>query len=119
MPAQDPQATADWYAQVMGFATVVIEEQADDVTLVVMHHRPSDVRLVVRHSPDHRPPDFPLFSLRVGDKATLEEWDAYLAGLGVTHTAVHQAHLGWALTLTGPEGVRIQLHTDDAISGDA
>jgi catechol-2,3-dioxygenase len=116
--ARDPQAASDWYTQVLGFATMVIEEQAEDVALVLMQHRRSGVRLVLRHAPQHRPPDFPLFSLRVGDRSELDEWAAHLTRLGVTHGGPRQAHLGWALTLTTPEGVRIQLHTDDPVSGD-
>jgi hypothetical protein len=37
----------------------------------------------------------------------------------VEHNGVHQAHLGWAVTVTGPDLVRIQLHTEEGPSGEA
>ena len=33
-------------------------------------------------------------------------------------SGVHQAHLGWAVTVTGPDLVRIQLHTEEGPSGE-
>jgi catechol 2,3-dioxygenase-like lactoylglutathione lyase family enzyme len=117
VPVAEPQVAADWYAQIFGFSVVVIEEQADNVALVVMHHR-SDIRLVLRRA-DRRPrPDYPLFSFRVGHLAELRAWDEYLTESGVEHTSPRQAHLGWALTLVDPDGIHIQLHTDDALSSD-
>jgi hypothetical protein len=33
-------------------------------------------------------------------------------------SAVHQVHLGWAVTVTGPDSIRIQLQTYEGPSGE-
>ena len=45
-------------------------------------------------------------------------WDERLAELGAQHSGPRQAHLGWALDVIDPSGLRIQLHTYEAISAD-
>ena len=62
---------------------------------------------------------YPLFGLTVASHGELLRWVEHFTALDVEHSAVHQAHLGWAVTVTGPELVRIQLHTDEGPSGEA
>ena len=37
---------------------------------------------------------------------------------GAQYSSPRQAHLGWALDVTDPSGLRLQLHTYEAISVD-
>ncbi|MBV8346240.1 MAG: VOC family protein [Mycolicibacterium sp.] len=120
MPASDPLASSDWYAQVFGFATVVIEEREDEVVAVVLEH-PCGARLLLRSAaePVVALRGYPLFGLAVASRAELLQWVEHLATFDVEHSAVHPVHLGWAVTVTGPDMVRIQLHTAEGLSGEA
>lgn len=55
---------------------------------------------------------------RVASRAGLLLWDKRLTELGVGHSSSRQAHLGWALDVIDPSGLRIQLHIWEAISAD-
>jgi hypothetical protein len=59
-----------------------------------------------------------VLSFRVASRVDLVAWDKRLAGLGAEHSGPRQAHLGWALDVIDPSGLRIQLHTYETISAD-
>ena len=61
---------------------------------------------------------YPLFGLTVGSYTELQHWVERLTSFDVEHGAVRQAHRGWAVTVTGPDLVRIQLQTDEGPSGE-
>jgi hypothetical protein len=61
---------------------------------------------------------YPLFGLSVANHDELLRWVEHLTTFDVEHSGVHQAHLGWAVTVTGPDLVHIQLHTDEGLSGE-
>jgi hypothetical protein len=74
---------------VFGFATALIEERETEVVTVLLQHP----RGVLR-------------------------WVEHLTTFDVEHSRVHSAHPGWAVTVTGPDLVRIQLQTDAGPSGE-
>ena len=119
VPASDPMAGSDWYERVLGFATVLIEERENDIDAVLLQH-PCGARLRLRRAP--APLDafhgYPLFGLTVASHAELLRWVEHLIAVDVEHSAVHPVHLGWAVTVTGPDLVRIQLQTDEGPSGE-
>ena len=59
-----------------------------------------------------------MLSFRVASRADLVAWDKRLAELETEHSGPRQAHLGWALDLIDPSGLRIQLHTYETITAD-
>jgi hypothetical protein len=59
-----------------------------------------------------------MLSFRVASRADLVRWDARLTELGAEHSSPRQAHLGWALDVIDPSGLRVQLHTFEAVSAD-
>jgi glyoxylase I family protein len=119
VPASDPVAGSDWYVRVFGFATVLIEERETEVVTVLLQH-PCGVRLLLRRAaaPVVGLPEYPLFGLTVPSHTELQHWVEHLTTLDVQHSAMHQAHPGSAVTLTGPDLVRIQLQTDEGPSGE-
>jgi len=123
LPASDLDRSSDWYEGVFGFRRVLIEEDEDSVTMVMLEH-PEGMLLCL-----HRSPDLSLawhglgsaaavLGFRVASRADLVLWDERLAELGAQHSGPRQAHLGWALDVIDPSGLRIQLHTYEAISAD-
>ena len=119
VPASDLLASSDWYARVLGFETILIEEHENDVVAVLLQH-PCGARLLLRHTdvPLSAWHGYPLFALSVASHTELLRWVEHLTTLDVDHGAVHQAHLGWAVTITGPDLLKIQLRTDEGPSGD-
>ncbi len=119
VPTSDPLAGSDWYVRVFGFTRVLVEEQEDDVVAVVLEH-PFGARVVLRlaAAPVAALGGYPLFGLAVGSRAELLRWAERFTTFGIEQSAVHEAHLGWALTVTGPDRVRIQLHTEEGLSGE-
>ena len=104
VPTSDPLAGSDWYVRVFGFATLLIEERESDVVAVPLQH-PCGARLLLRHAaaPLAALRGYPLFGLAVASHTELLRWVEHLTTVDVEHSAVHQAHLGWAVTVTGPD----------------
>ncbi|HYB86676.1 MAG TPA: VOC family protein [Streptosporangiaceae bacterium] len=123
LPAADVQRSGDWYERVFGFECVLVEEEEDHVTAVTLEH-PAGMVLVVHRSPDlvtrwYGSPGAPaVLGFRVGSRDDLTAWDKRLTELGAAHSGPRRAHLGWALDVTDPSGLRIQLHTREVISAD-
>ena len=119
VPTSDPLAGSDWYVRVFDFAALLIEERESEVVAVLLQH-PCGARLLLRRAA--APLDglnrYPLFGLTVASHTELLSWVDHFTKLDVEHSAAHRAHLGWAVTVTGPDLVRIQLHTDEGPSGD-
>jgi catechol 2,3-dioxygenase-like lactoylglutathione lyase family enzyme len=119
VPTSDPLAASDWYVRVFDFAALLMEEHESEVMAVLLQH-PCGVRLLLRRAaaPLATLRGYPLFGLTVPSYTELQHWVEHLTTLNVEHSAVHQAHPGSAMTLTGPDLVRIQLQTDEGPSGE-
>ena len=119
VPASDPLAASDWYVRVFDFVALLVEERENEVSAVLLQH-PCGARLMLRSSADPLAAlrGYPLFSLSVANHDELLRWAGHLTTLDVEHNGVHQAHLGWAVTVTGPDLVHIQLHTEEGPSGE-
>lgn len=61
---------------------------------------------------------YPLFGLTVPSHAELLRWVEHLTKVNVEHSGLHQVHLGWAVTITCPDLIRIRLQTDEGPSGE-
>jgi hypothetical protein len=88
---------------------------------MVLRH-PARVLLQLRHAPEQcealrmTRAGMAVLGLAVADRPALEQWEARLTDLGVQHSEPYQAHLGWAIDMTGPDGLCIQLHTSEDVS---
>ena len=123
LPASDLDRSSDWYERVFSFRRVLIEEDEDRVTMVMLEH-PEGMLLCLHQSPDlgrawhGLDSAVAVLSFRVASRADLVAWDRRLAELQTEHSGPRQAHLGWALDVIDPSGLRIQLHTYETISAD-
>ena len=119
VPASDPLAASDWYVRVFEFTELLVEERENEVTAVLLGH-PCGVRLLLRRTDEPLTAllGYPLFGLSVANHEQLLRWVEHFTTFDVEQSGVHQAHLGWAVTVTGPDLVRIQLHTDEGPSGE-
>jgi catechol 2,3-dioxygenase-like lactoylglutathione lyase family enzyme len=123
LPARDVDRSGDWYERVFGFERVLIEEEENRVTMVMLEH-PEGMLLCLHQVPDldpaweERSGTGAVLGFRVASAAELALWDRRLTELGAEHSSPREAHLGWALDVVDPSGLHIQLHTREAISAD-
>lgn len=96
IPCTDPSEAADWYEQHFGFACTIVEEDADELVAAVLVHSSGCV-IHLRRAPQQAAHlrGFPLVSLAVADRGTLDEWGMRLASAAVACSDVRRAHLGW------------------------
>jgi catechol 2,3-dioxygenase-like lactoylglutathione lyase family enzyme len=122
LAATDLERAGDWYEHVFGFQRVLIEEAENCVTMIVLDHpegmvlqlcRPADLAPAAQAAEGAA-----ALSFRVVSRDELLAWAERLTMLGVSFSGPRQAHLGWALDVIDPSGIRIQLHTYEAISSD-
>jgi hypothetical protein len=104
VPSSDPMAASDC---------------ENEVTAVLLEH-PCGARLLLRSAAEPLATlrGYPLFGLSVANHDELLRWVEHLTTFDVEHGDVHQAHLGWAVIVTGPDLVHIQLHTVEGPSGE-
>ena len=121
LPAAEVVRSSDWYERVLGFVPILMEEDEDTVTMIVLEHQ-CRVLLYLRLAPGPIPAvstaGGAAVSFLVDTRDDLIAWQLRLAELGSEHSGPHDAHLGWALDMTGPDGLRIQLHTREELSAD-
>jgi glyoxylase I family protein len=123
LPASDCVLSSDWYERVLGFSRVLVEEEEDAVTTVVLQHSCGVMIYLRLDRRGVRPVDSgayyrPALSFRVPSRSDLDAWDERLTALGVEHSAPRPAHLGWAVDIEGPDSLLIQLHTRERLSAD-
>jgi catechol 2,3-dioxygenase-like lactoylglutathione lyase family enzyme len=121
LPATDVAGSSDWYQQTFGFACVLLEEEEDCVTAAVLEHSAGITLHLYQTTIDHLAAAWfkgpaPVLSFLVADKTELLGWEKRLTELGIEHSDVRQAHLGWAIDTVGPDGLGLQLHTREEVS---
>lgn len=113
LPVADLAVSLEFYRSVFGFAPWI--EFPDDAGVVrgVAGDLPGcDGGLALRETPEaHSQPGLELL-LGVADRAAIEEWAAHLDGLGLAHSPVIDASVGWLLVFHDPDGHEIHLYTE-------
>ena len=109
VPVSDVLASRDWYAATLEFSPILVTEDEDTVTGIVMRH-PSGVVLGLHRAPERAKAleGFAVVGLAVAD---LETWQAHLDDLGVAHSGIVDGHLGECLHVRDPDGMVVELHT--------
>ena len=120
LPVCDVERAADWFATVLGFDPCVTFEEEDGVTGILLEHA-SGAAVLLRADPPRAASRsaYPSLTFAVADLADLLRWDKHLASLGVTHTEVTRAHLGWEIRLWGPEKLQLRLTIAQPLDGVA
>jgi glyoxylase I family protein len=121
LPVMDVMQAGDWFERVLGFSCFLIKEEEDRVMTMVLQH-PAGVLLQLRHAPEQCQAlhvgraGMAVLGLAVADRSALDQWEARLTDLKLQHSQPYQAHLGWAMDITSPDGLCIQLHTSEDVS---
>jgi catechol 2,3-dioxygenase-like lactoylglutathione lyase family enzyme len=120
VPVSDVERAADWFAAVFAFDPCVTFEEEDGVTGILLEHA-SGAAVLLRADPPRAVSHsaYPSLTFAVADLAELRRWDTHLTSLGVTHTEVTAAHLGWEIRLRGPEMLQLRLTIAEPLDGVA
>ena len=116
IPVSNLSASRDWYAAVLGFDCLLVEEDDDAVTGVVMHH-PGGVTVGL-HADRKRAEALGGFTAIAFSVPDVDAWLEHLDALGVEHGHPEASHLGTAISLADPDGIVVQLHSSEQPSAD-
>ena len=115
MPVTDLDRSRDWYGRVLGFKVTYEFQDADGVVRGVAGEVPglgdSMLCLRVNSQAAQGCQGFDPVSFAVRDRADVEAWAAHLDTLGVPHSPVIEASIGWLLVFSDPDGLDLHLYS--------
>ncbi|WP_181783249.1 VOC family protein [Pseudonocardia pini] len=113
LPVADLSRSVEFYTRLVGYSPLYEFPDAEGVLRGVAGELPGcETGLSLRETPEaHSQPGLELM-LGVADRPALEEWTAHLDALGVAHSPVIEASIGWLVVLHDPDGHEIHLYTE-------
>lgn len=114
LSVSNAQASARWYADVLGFGERVSMEGDGFIRRVCMHESGLVIGLQQHDANDAAPFDptragLDHLSFAVPDRATLEAWSDHLAAHGVKHSPIADTGQGFALSFRDPDNIQLEL----------
>lgn len=113
-PVTDLPRSVEWYSRVFGLEVQLEFRDDDDGPVMGVVFEPSaGVWVALRHNPEAARgiAGFDPVALGVADRAELESWAAHLDALGVEHSPIIEASIGWLLVFHDPDGIEHHLYT--------
>jgi catechol 2,3-dioxygenase-like lactoylglutathione lyase family enzyme len=115
LPVRELARSRAWYERVFGFQAEVEFRDDDGVVSGVAGHFPGvpGTFFALREDPATATAirGANLVNLAVEDRAAVEAWAAQLDELGVDHSPLIDATLGWMLVLHDPDGIELHLYS--------
>lgn len=113
LPVSDLARSREWYGRVFGFKAEFEFPDQDGVVRGVGGRLPgvsayvglredSEVAAAVS--------GFNLLNVAVDDRAAVERWAVHLDELGVEHSPVIDATVGWMIVLHDPDGIELHIY---------
>lgn len=115
IPVTDLSASLDWYRRVFGFSATYEFPDGDGVVRGVVGTVPGlgDTMLGLRENSETARgcKGFDPIGFAVDGSEDVEAWMSYLDGLGIAHSPLIEASIGWLLVFNDPDGLEIHLYT--------
>jgi catechol 2,3-dioxygenase-like lactoylglutathione lyase family enzyme len=115
LPVTDLARSLRWYQDVFGFEVYLEFPDDDGVVRGVGAHVAGlgDMAVALRENPEvaRGIAGFDPVIWAVPDQSALEEWVAHLDALGIAHSPVIEASIGWLLVFHDPDGLEVHLYT--------
>jgi catechol 2,3-dioxygenase-like lactoylglutathione lyase family enzyme len=109
LPVSDVLVSRDWYIDVLGFQSLLIEEDESGVVGIALH-QPSGVVLGL-HRDATRAAALRGFVAVAFGVADLGAWLTFLRQRHLVHAPPVDTHLGHSVRLEDPDGIIVELHT--------
>jgi catechol 2,3-dioxygenase-like lactoylglutathione lyase family enzyme len=124
LPVTDLERSTEWYRTVLGARrlTELDHRRADGSLFAVILDVPGIAgRVELRLDPATAKAlgGFDFLTLAVADKSTMEAWVARLDDLGVRHSPLIVALVGWLLVVPDPDDLRLRFYTSQPHGLDA
>lgn len=117
LPVGDLARSRAWYERVFGFEPDMEFADDDGVVRGIAGRLPGveGTTFALRESPTHASgaAGFNLVNFAVEDKAAAEAWATRLDELGIEHSPVIDATVGWILVLHDPDGIEVHLYSQE------
>jgi catechol 2,3-dioxygenase-like lactoylglutathione lyase family enzyme len=115
IPVTDLARSVEWYGKVFGFKATWEFPDDDGVVRGVAGELPGlgDTQVAFRVNARAAAgcENFDPVSLGVRDKSDVEAWAAHLDELGIGHSPVIDASIGWLLVFDDPDGLQLHLYS--------
>ncbi|MBM7783451.1 VOC family protein [Tenggerimyces flavus] len=123
IPVSDLVRSRAWYEQVLGYHVQFEFPDAEDgVVRGVAGEVPGlgEVGLALRENPEAARglAGYDAFAFAIKDKAAAEAWVAKLDRLGVEHSPVIEASIGWIVRCFDPDGIEIRMYSWERLPED-
>ena len=114
-PVSDLATSRAWYERVLGFQATMEFEDEDGVVRGVAGNLPGlgNTGFALRENPESAKgfAGFDPISFGIADRAAAEEWVAWLDSLGIDHSPIIEASVGWIVSFHDPDGLEIRLYS--------
>ena len=114
-PVSDLATSRAWYERVLGFQPTLEFEDADGVVRGVAGVLPGlgNTGFALRENPESAKgfAGFDPVSFGITDKSSAQAWAAWLDSLGIDHSPIIEATLGWIISFHDPDGIEIRLYS--------
>ena len=114
-PVSDLKVSTAWYERVLGFRVEIEFADQDGTVRGVAGSAPGlgAVGLALRENPEVAKgiSGYDPVSFGIADRAAAEAWVAWLDELGIDHSPVIDATIGWIVNFHDPDGTNIRLYS--------
>ncbi|KAB2386134.1 VOC family protein [Actinomadura montaniterrae] len=115
IPVTDLTRSTAFYSRVLGFTVEMEFPDADGAVRGVAGRvpglGPTLLALRVHPAAAEGCAGFDPVSFAVTGQADIEAWAAHLDGLGIDHSPVIEASIGWLLVFSDPDGLQLHLYS--------
>jgi len=111
LPVSDVLVSRDWYIETLGFRPLLVEEDESGVIGIALRH-PCGV-VIGLHRDAGRAAALRGFVAVAFGVTDLAAWVEFLRSRKLSHAPPAATHLGHSLRLTDPDGIIVELHTNN------
>ncbi|MTV27691.1 VOC family protein [Nitriliruptoraceae bacterium ZYF776] len=117
IPVSDLPRSRDWYERVLGFEVELEFPDESGVVRGVAGHLPGveGTYVSLRENPTSAAglSGADVLGLSIADRSAAEAWAARFDELGIDHSPVIDATIGWLLVFHDPDGIELHLYSQE------
>jgi catechol 2,3-dioxygenase-like lactoylglutathione lyase family enzyme len=113
VPVADLARSRAWYERVFGVEPTMEFPDEDGVVRGVAYQLDNGLALALREHPEvaRAMAGFDPFAILLHDRPDVQHWADRLDTLGIQHSPVVQASVGWLLAFHDPDGLELRFYT--------